>query len=74
MPSNSYNIFDQILRGISGAFCCLAYVVYLFFCGFAIIPAILILNIIATIFDVSWFFQGIEEFKLIAYRNFVIIL
>jgi O-antigen/teichoic acid export membrane protein len=30
------------------------------------------LNIIAVLFDVSWFFQGLEEFGKIVFRNFVI--
>lgn len=30
------------------------------------------LNIIAVLFDVSWFFQGLEEFGKIVFRNFII--
>lgn len=30
------------------------------------------LNILAILFDVSWFFQGLEEFGKIVFRNFVI--
>lgn len=30
------------------------------------------LNIIAALFDISWFFQGLEEFGKIVFRNFVI--
>lgn len=30
------------------------------------------LNILAVLFDVSWFFQGLEEFGKIVFRNFVI--
>lgn len=30
------------------------------------------LNIIAVLFDISWFFQGLEEFGKIVFRNFVI--
>ena len=30
------------------------------------------LNIVAVLFDVSWFFQGLEEFGKIVFRNFVI--
>ena len=34
--------------------------------------AIQMIDIISYIFDVSWFFQGMEEFKKIVLRNFVI--
>ena len=30
------------------------------------------LNIVAVLFDISWFFQGLEEFGKIVFRNFVI--
>lgn len=30
------------------------------------------LNIIAVLFDISWFFQGLEEFGKIVFRNFII--
>lgn len=30
------------------------------------------LNIIAILFDVSWFFQGLEEFGKIVFRNFIV--
>lgn len=30
------------------------------------------LNIIAVMFDISWFFQGLEEFGKIVFRNFII--
>ncbi len=33
---------------------------------------ILVLEIIASIFDISWFFQGIEEFRRITKRNIVV--
>lgn len=32
---------------------------------------ILSLNIVAVAFDISWFFQGLEEFKVISIRNFI---
>lgn len=30
------------------------------------------LNILAVLFDVSWFFQGLEEFGKIVFRNFIV--
>ena len=31
-----------------------------------------VLNIVAVLFDVSWFFQGLEEFGKIVVRNFIV--
>lgn len=33
---------------------------------------IMMLDILASMFDISWFFQGIEDFKKIVVRNFII--
>ena len=30
------------------------------------------LNIVAVLFDISWFFQGLEEFGKIVFRNFLV--
>ena len=48
---------------------------YIFFIRstkYGVYYAILSIEIIATIFDISWFFQGLEEFKKIVIRNVVI--
>lgn len=37
-----------------------------------VIYFILTLNILASIFDISWFFQGFEEYKFISIRNIII--
>lgn len=60
------------LRVISGVLCCLIYIIYLFYSNLRVIPFILMINIVSSIIDVSWFFQGVEDFKLIAVRNFII--
>lgn len=60
------------LRVVSGVLCCLIYMIYLFHGNLSVIPSILMINIISSIIDVSWFFQGVEDFKLIAVRNFII--
>lgn len=39
---------------------------------YAFIFTIQILDIIASIFDVSWLFQGLEDFKRVVIRNFII--
>lgn len=33
---------------------------------------ILIIELFASVFDISWFFQGIENFRLISIRNFIV--
>ena len=47
--------------------------IYVFFVSFFIhekkIYLILVMNIIAVAFDISWFFQGIEDFKRIVLRD-----
>lgn len=48
---------------------------YVFFCidnNYVIYYRILILEIISTVLDISWLYQGLEEFKKITIRNFVI--
>lgn len=40
--------------------------------SYNIIYLILSLNILASIFDISWFYQGLEEYKFISIRNIVI--
>lgn len=37
-----------------------------------LILLILMINILASIFDISWFFQGLEEYKFISVRNIII--
>lgn len=39
---------------------------------YQLIYLILTMNLVAVVLDVSWFFAGLEEFKYIVYRNFVI--
>jgi O-antigen/teichoic acid export membrane protein len=60
------------LKILSSLVCCLIYMVYLHFYKFNIIQVIMIINIVSTVFDVSWLFQGVEDFKLIAARNFIV--
>lgn len=62
-----------LLRGII-SFAVIA--VYLLFCFWYKEYTINLLQqtfiIVAVIFDLSWFFQGIEEFKIVAMRNIVV--
>ena len=48
---------------------------YVSFClkgDYSIYYKVLILEIIANSFDISWFFQGLEEFKKTVFRNIII--
>lgn len=49
------------------------FVIYLFFCFYykndQILYLISSLNILATIVDISWFYAGIEKFKITIFRN-----
>lgn len=39
---------------------------------YGIVYLIMSLDVLASMFDISWFFQGIEDFKKIVIRNFVV--
>lgn len=48
---------------------------YLFFCNFneySLYFKILIFEIIASAFDISWFYQGMEDFKKVVIRNILV--
>jgi len=42
------------------------------FSAYSFYYLILLINIMASVFDISWLFQGIENFKVTATRNFII--
>lgn len=42
------------------------------FSQYSLYYKVLLIEIIANCFDISWFFQGMEEFKKILFRNFII--
>lgn len=63
----------NILRAITNTISVFFFV--LFFCisgEYAVYYRILVIELIANMFDISWFFQGIEEFKKIVMRNVAI--
>ena len=63
----------NFLRAITNTISVVFFV--LFFCiqgDYAIYYRILTIELIANMFDISWFFQGIEEFKKIVMRNVAI--
>lgn len=63
------NLIRFLLVGLS---LCVYYFVVSSFAGEHLIYWYQALNIIAVLFDISWFFQGLEEFGKIVLRNFVI--
>lgn len=66
-----WNVFS--FRFISGFFSIVIYFLLIWKLEEVNIIKILVsLNIINMITDISWFFQGIEEFKKIVFRNFLI--
>lgn len=40
--------------------------------SYPIIYQIMLIDIVASVFDISWFLQGLEEFKKVTLRNFII--
>ena len=60
-----------IFRIVTTTMCSLIYIVYLFtpFCKYRTISCLQIIYLLAVIFDVSWLFQGMEDFKRIVFRN-----
>lgn len=63
------NLIRFLLVGLS---LCIYYFVVSSFSGDHLIYWYQALNIIAVLFDISWFFQGLEEFGKIVLRNFII--
>lgn len=60
----------EILSCISTIVCLFLYGVFiLFFCDNIMIYSIFAMNIIAVAFDITWLFQGMEEFGYIVARN-----
>ena len=60
----------QLLIGLVAV---LFYLVYVFFFSkYTIIQAVLIVNLFSAIIDITWLFQGLEEYKYISIRNIVV--
>lgn len=62
-----WNVF--FLRFATSAVTIVAYFAFSFFSEFRLLFYILSINIISVIFDISWFFQGIEDFGTIMRKN-----
>ena len=60
-------------RAIIGVVTTLAYFLLILFADkYQIIYGILMINLLGNIFDISWLFQGLEEYKFISVRNIII--
>ena len=65
------NVFS--LRLLTGCLALACYYFYTFnFSTTYEVSLIQSIYIIATIFDISWFFQGLENFKIIVFRNIIV--
>lgn len=61
----------KILEFVTSGIMLLAYLAFSLFQKNSIIYIVLCCNIIAVFFDISWFFQGLEEFGKIVLRNVI---
>lgn len=61
-----------IFRTITTVICSIIYYIYIYNSSFFAIGIVQILYIVSVIFDITWFFQGIEEFKTVVIRNSLI--
>ena len=62
----------KCLTVINVIFCSIFYFIFLLVQGFSVLYIVLYINILAVAMDVTWFFQGLEEFKKIVLRNTVL--
>ena len=66
-----WNIF--IFRCIMSMGSLFLYIIYVFvFEGFNLINLIIAISIFNVAFDISWFYQGIEDFKSVVIRNLIV--
>ena len=79
MNRNDKNTYSKIfwelfiLRIISNIISILCFIIFIIVTSeYNLILGILIINILASMFDISWFYQGLEEYKFISIRNIVI--
>lgn len=66
-----WNIFS--FRFISGSIAIIMYLLYINFIeGITLLKVLVVLNIVNVIVDISWFYQGIEEFKRTVIRSVLV--
>ena len=62
-----------IARSITSVIVIIVYFIYIIFNSkYKAMYLILLINIISTMIDISWYFQGIEKFKLTVTRNLIV--
>lgn len=62
----------KILEFCTSGIALFFYMIFIFYKDNSILYFVFALEILAVMFDVSWFFQGIEEFGKIVFRNIII--
>lgn len=67
LSNNFFKIYK--IQLISHFICLILYLVYTYMISYKLLGLFYILNIFASMFDISWFYIGIEDFKSIAIRN-----
>lgn len=60
-----FNVFTSVI-------CLIGYIFFSFTQNSYTLYLIYSLNIVSVIFDITWFFQGMEEFGIIVFRNVII--
>ena len=66
-----WNIVD--LRFLLSMFSMVLYCIYIFFFeGIELVNAIVSINILNVALDISWYYQGIEDFKNVVVRNLIV--
>ena len=61
-----------ILRIITTIITSIVYIIYISNSNFFIIGIVQIMYIFSIVFDITWFFQGMEDFKTVVIRNSVV--
>lgn len=62
----------KVFSMITAFICSIVYCIFLSINQFSYIYIILYLNIVSVAFDITWFYQGIEEFDKIVKRNVIL--
>ncbi len=70
LSKNFWGIY--IMQLITSLICVTIYIIYAIFFANNTLTWIFLIYIFSAMFDINWFFFGLEEFKLTVIRNFVI--
>lgn len=73
-PVKRTSVFKEILvfRIITVAISTVIYFFTVTTGNYSVVSKLFMIELIATAFDISWFFQGMEDFKKIVIRNFIV--